>query len=84
MKDLIRKYKYLVIAAAAVLVLAVVLIVVLTGKKEEAFVNFKQEAPEFAGYGQAVRIESSDKVDSLNLAIAAGIGIYWFTRTPEG
>lgn len=40
--------------------------------------------PEFAGYGQAVRIESSEKVDSLNLAIAAGIGIYWFTRTPEG
>lgn len=35
---------------------------------------------EFASMGQAVRIESSDKVDSLNLAIAAGIGIYYFTR----
>ncbi len=34
---------------------------------------------EFAAYGQAVRIESNDKVDSLNLAIAAGIGIYQFT-----
>lgn len=36
--------------------------------------------PEFAAMGQAVRIESSDKVDSLNLAIAAAIGIYRFTR----
>ena len=34
---------------------------------------------EFADMGQAVRIESSDRVDSLNLAIAAGIGIYLFT-----
>ena len=34
---------------------------------------------EFAGYGQPVRIESSDRVDSLNLAIAAGIGIYEFS-----
>ena len=33
---------------------------------------------EFASFGQAVRIESNDKVDSLNLAIAAGIGIYQF------
>ena len=33
---------------------------------------------EFATYGQAVRIESNDKVDSLNLGIAAGIGIYEF------
>ena len=33
---------------------------------------------EFAAMGQAVRIESNDKVDSLNLAIAAGIGIYHF------
>ena len=33
---------------------------------------------EFAEYGQAVRIESNDQVDSLNLAIAAGIGIYYF------
>ena len=36
---------------------------------------------EFASLGQAVRIESNDKVDSLNLAIAAGIGIYEFMRT---
>ncbi|MBR4577878.1 MAG: TrmH family RNA methyltransferase [Clostridia bacterium] len=36
---------------------------------------------EFAGMGQAVRIESNDRVDSLNLAIAAGIGIYHFVRT---
>ena len=35
---------------------------------------------EFAAYGQAVRIESNDKVDSLNLAIAAGIGIYEFMK----
>ena len=35
--------------------------------------------PEFASYGQPVRIESNDKVDSLNLAIAAGIAIYGFT-----
>ncbi|MBR0267183.1 MAG: TrmH family RNA methyltransferase [Clostridia bacterium] len=37
---------------------------------------------EFATFGQPVRIESNDKVDSLNLAIAAGIGIYYFTRNP--
>lgn len=35
---------------------------------------------EFAEAGQAVRIESNDQVDSLNLAVAAGIGIYYFTR----
>ena len=35
--------------------------------------------PEFAACGQPVRIESNDKVDSLNLAIAAGIAIYGFT-----
>lgn len=33
---------------------------------------------EFAGIGQPVRIPSNEKVDSLNLAIAAGIGIYAF------
>ena len=33
---------------------------------------------EFASLGQAVRIESNDRVDSLNLGIAAGIGIYQF------
>ena len=36
--------------------------------------------PEFAAMGQADRIESNDKVDSLNLGIAAAIGIYRFTR----
>ncbi len=35
---------------------------------------------EFAEMGQAVRIESNDKVDSLNLAVAAGIGIWHFSR----
>ena len=34
---------------------------------------------EFASMGQAVRIESNDRVDSLNLAVAAGIGIYHFS-----
>ena len=34
---------------------------------------------EFASMGQAVRIESNDKVDSLNLAVAAGVGIYYFS-----
>ena len=33
---------------------------------------------EFSSYGQAIRIESNDRVDSLNLAIAAGIAIYEF------
>ena len=35
---------------------------------------------EFAAYGQAVRIESNEKVDSLNLGIAAAIGIYEFMK----
>ena len=35
---------------------------------------------EFAKMGQAVRIESNDKVDSLNLGIAAAIGIYEFMK----
>ena len=35
--------------------------------------------PEFAACGRPVRIESNDRVDSLNLAIAAGIAIYRFT-----
>ena len=35
---------------------------------------------EFATYGQAVRIESNDKVDSLNLGIAAAIGMYEFMK----
>ena len=33
---------------------------------------------EFAEKGQSVRIPSNDRVDSLNLSIAAGIGIYSF------
>ena len=32
----------------------------------------------FEEYGQAVRIESNDRVDSLNLGIAAAIGMYEF------
>ena len=39
---------------------------------------------EFARMGQAVRIESNEKVDSLNLAVAAAIGIYTFSRKPAG
>ena len=35
---------------------------------------------EFAGKGQPVRIPSNDKVDSLNLSIAAAIGIWSFTQ----
>lgn len=37
--------------------------------------------PEFQQVGQPVRIPSSDEVDSLNLAIAAAIGMYAFRRT---
>ena len=36
--------------------------------------------PEFARMGQPVRIPSNDRIDSLNLSVAAGIGIYEFTR----
>ena len=36
--------------------------------------------PEFKVVGQPVRIPSSDEVDSLNLAIAAAIGMYGFRR----
>ena len=39
---------------------------------------------EFAACGQPVRIESNDRVDSLNLAIAAGIAIYAFRVRDEG
>lgn len=35
---------------------------------------------EFSGYGQPVRIEQTEFVDSLNLTIAAGIGMYVFAR----
>ena len=35
---------------------------------------------EFAALGQAVRIPHSDAIDSLNLAVAAAIGAYAFTR----
>ena len=35
---------------------------------------------EFSGYGQPVRIEQTEFVDSLNLTIAAGIGMYHFSR----
>ena len=36
--------------------------------------------PEFARVGQPVRIPSNEKVDSLNLAVAAAIGIYSFSK----
>ncbi len=35
---------------------------------------------EFAQMGQPVRIPSNEKIDSLNLSIAAAIGIYGFTQ----
>ena len=35
---------------------------------------------EFAHMGQPVRIPSNDRIDSLNLAIAAAIDIYGFTQ----
>lgn len=34
----------------------------------------------FAAVGQPVRIESGNRIDSLNLAVAAAIGLYEFTR----
>ncbi len=40
--------------------------------------------PEFAKVGRPVRIPSNDQVDSLNLAIAAGIGIYAFLDKETG
>lgn len=39
--------------------------------------------PEFAGWGQAVRIPHSDRIDSLNLAVAAAIGAYAFTHAMD-
>ena len=36
--------------------------------------------PEFSSLGYPVRIPSNDKIDSLNLSIAAAIAIYEFTR----
>lgn len=36
--------------------------------------------PEFSKLGQPVRIPSNDRVDSLNLSIAAAIGIYGFMQ----
>ncbi|MEG0902361.1 MAG: TrmH family RNA methyltransferase, partial [Clostridia bacterium] len=36
--------------------------------------------PEFGLLGQAVRIPHNDQIDSLNLAIAVGIGAYAFMR----
>ncbi|MCR5768362.1 MAG: TrmH family RNA methyltransferase [Lachnospiraceae bacterium] len=36
---------------------------------------------EFSGYGCPVRIEQTEFVDSLNLTIAAGIGMYEFSRS---
>ena len=39
---------------------------------------------EFSGYGVPVRIPHSDRIDSLNLSIAAGIGMYIFSRARQG
>jgi len=39
--------------------------------------------PEFAQMGQAVRIPHNDKIDSLNLSIAVGIGAYAFVHAAE-
>lgn len=39
---------------------------------------------EFAAYGTSVLIPHSDKIDSLNLAIAAGIGMYAFSQSGKG
>ena len=36
---------------------------------------------EFADYGQPVRIEQTEFVDSLNITIAAGIGMYAFSSS---
>lgn len=35
--------------------------------------------PVFSSYGQPVRIESNQKIDSLNLSVAAAIGMYAFS-----
>ena len=40
--------------------------------------------PEFAGMGQPVRIESNDRIDSLNLGVAAAIGLYAFMQKDSG
>ena len=37
---------------------------------------------EFASLGQAVKIRHHDSIDSLNLAVAAGIGMYVFSEQP--
>lgn len=39
--------------------------------------------PEFSRMGQAVRIPHSDRIDSLNLSIAVGIGAYAFTKANQ-
>ncbi len=39
--------------------------------------------PSFARLGQAVRIPHSDKIDSLNLSVAAAIGMYAFSSWEE-
>lgn len=40
-------------------------------------------APSFASLGQAVRIPHSSKIDSLNLSVAAAIGMYAFMNREE-
>ena len=38
---------------------------------------------EFATYGTSVLIPHSDRIDSLNLSVAAGIGMYAFSTGRE-
>ena len=39
---------------------------------------------EFASVGQSIRIRHTDSIDSLNLSLAAGIGLYEFTKNDSG
>ena len=36
--------------------------------------------PEFSGFGCPIRISHSHEIDSLNLSVAAAIGMYGFSR----
>lgn len=54
----------------------------ITGRFSLIFGNEASGLPaEFASYGQPLRIEQTEFVDSLNLTIAAGIGMYEFARS---
>ena len=53
-----------------------------SAKKEPYSLVFGNEGaglpPEFASMGQSVIIPNSDEIDSLNLSVAAAIGVYAF------